>query len=161
LRLTLTLADRQDLNSSIIAGSSRIVNHKTFPELQWTRDPFSPDFFQLPPGFQRLSYLFTEEFIEVLEDINALQCIRDFPRFTKGDVMLMAHINNHTASIQSRLVGLPNLSPVLECCHLAAYLCSVMLCCTVWCSLVIPVGEPQIFRSLSLGSLASVKIALL
>ena len=74
--------------------------------------------------------------------------------------MLMAHINNHTASIQSRLVGLPNLSPVLECCHLAAYVCSVMLCCKVWCALVIPVGESQTLRSLSLASLAPVKTAL-
>lgn len=96
----------------------------------------------------------------MLEDIHALQCIRDLPRFTKADVMLMARINNHTASIQSRLVGLPNLSPVLECCHLAAYVCSVMLCCTVWCALVIPVGEPQTLGSLSLARLAPVKKAL-
>lgn len=53
--------------------------------------------------------------------------------------MMMAYINNHTASMQSRLMGLANLSPALECCRLAAYLCSVMLCCTVWCALVIPV----------------------
>ncbi|MCJ1223713.1 hypothetical protein MMC12_000356 [Toensbergia leucococca] len=111
----------QDLNSSILAGSSRIVDHTTFAELQWIRDPFSPNFFRLPPGFQKRSDLLTKEFIEVLEDIHALECIRDVPRFTKGDVLLMAHINNHTASIQSRLVGLPNLSPVLKCCHLAAY----------------------------------------
>ena len=89
----------------------------------------------------------------MLQDIHALQCIRDIPHFTKGNVMQMAIINNHTASIQSRLVGLPNLSPALECCHLAAYLCSVMLCCTVWCALVIPVGEPQTLRSLCLSSL--------
>lgn len=97
----------------------------------------------------------------MLEDIHALQCIRDVPHFTKGDVLLMAHINNHTASIQSRLVGLPDLSPVLKCCHLAAYVCSVMLCCKVWCALVIPVGESQTLRSLSLASLAPVKKALL
>lgn len=96
----------------------------------------------------------------MLEDIHALQCIREVPRLTKGDVIMMAYINNHTASIQSRLVGLPNLSPVLECFHLAAYVCSVMLCCKVWCALVIPVGEPQTLRSLSLDSLAPVKKAL-
>ena len=153
----LILANRQDLNSSILAGSRRIVDHTTFVELQWIRDPFAPNFFRLPPGFQRRSYLFTSEFIEVLEDIHALQCIREVPRLTNGDVMLMAHINNHTASIQSRLVGLPNLSPILECCRLAAYICSVMLCCKVWCALVIPVGESQTLRSLSLTSLARVK----
>jgi hypothetical protein len=105
-------------------------------------------------------HLLTEDFIEVLEDLHALQCIRDVPRFTRGDVMLMAHINNHTASIQSRLMGLSNLSPVQKCCRLAAYLCSVMLCCTVWCALVIPVGEPQPLRSLALISLSFVKKAL-
>lgn len=128
----------QDLNSSILARSIRIVDHNTFAELQWTRNQFPPSFFRLPPGFQERSHLLTKEFIEVLEDIHALQCIRELPRFTKGDVMQMALINNHTASIQSRLVGLPALSPAVECCHFAAYLCSVMLCCTVWCALVIP-----------------------
>jgi hypothetical protein len=149
--------DRQDLNSSILAGSRRIFDHTTFAELQWTRDPFSPNFFRLPPGFQKRIHLLTKEYIGVLEDIHALQCIRDVPRFTKGDVMQMARINNHTASIQSRLVGLPNLSPVLECCHLAAYVCSVMLCCTIWCALVIPVGAPQSLHPLPLASLAPVK----
>ncbi|RDW91726.1 hypothetical protein BP5796_02891 [Coleophoma crateriformis] len=93
----------QDLNSSILAGSSRIVDHTTFAELQWTRDPFSPNFFRLPPGFQARSHLLTRDFIAVLEDIHALQCIRDVPYFTKADVLLMARINNHMASIQSRI----------------------------------------------------------
>ena len=87
------------------------------------------------------SHMLTKEFIEVLEDIHALQCIRDVPGPAKCNAMLMENINNHTASMQSRLVALPNLSPVLECCRLAAYLCSVMLCCTTWCALVIPVSE--------------------
>ncbi|KAL2831403.1 hypothetical protein BDW59DRAFT_140140 [Aspergillus cavernicola] len=128
----------QDLNSSILVGSPRIYNHTTFSELQWTRDPFVPSFFRLPSGFQTRSDLLTKELIEVLEDVHALQCIRDVPYYTKGDVMLMEQINNHTASIQSRLVSLPRFSAVQECCHLAAYLCSVMLCCKVWCALVIP-----------------------
>lgn len=118
-----------------------MVDHTTFAELQWTRDPFSPNFFQVPPGFQKLSHIFTKEFIEVIKDVHALQCIRDISSFTKGDVTLMARINNHTASIQSRLIDLPNIHPVLECSHLAAHLCSIMLCCTVWCALAIPVGK--------------------
>lgn len=140
-----------------MAGSTRIFDHTTFAELQWIRDPFSPTFYRLPPGFQTRSHLLTKELIEVLEDVDALQCIRDVPRFTKGDIMQMAHINNHTASIQSRLVGLENSSPVLECCYLATYLCSVMLCCKVWCALVIPVGKPRTFHTLSLVSLIFVK----
>jgi hypothetical protein len=154
------MAVRQDLNSSILAGSSRIFNHSTFAEIQWTRDPFCPNIFQLPLGFQTRFDMLTKEFVEVLEDLHALQCIRDFPGYAKYDVMGMARINNHTASIQSRLVGLPNLSPLLKCCHLAAYICSVMLCCTVWCALVIPVCESQTLGSLSLTSLAPAKQSL-
>ncbi|KAI0537970.1 hypothetical protein GGR58DRAFT_470033 [Xylaria digitata] len=128
----------QDLNSSILAGSSRIVDHTTFSELQWTRDSLPLSFLKLPPGFQVRSNLFTKEFIEILEDVHALQCIRNAPTPVRFDPNMMERINNHTASIQSRLVGLPNTSPVMSCCHLAAYLCSVMLCCKVWCAPVIP-----------------------
>lgn len=154
------MANRQDLNSSILAGSSRIFDHSTFAELQWTRDQFCPNPPQLPPGFQTRFDILTKEFVEVIEDLHALQCIRDVPGYVKWDVVGMAHINNHTASIQSRLVGLPNPSPLLKCCHLAAYICSVMLCCTVWCALVIPVGEPQTLRPLSFASLAPAKQSL-
>ncbi|TPX16075.1 uncharacterized protein E0L32_004070 [Thyridium curvatum] len=128
----------QDLNASVMTGSSRVVNHTTFAELQWKRDPFLPTFFELPPGFRKLSHLLTQDFIDVLEDINALQCIREFARPSSGYLISMAHINNHQASIQSRLKGLYKASLVVECCYLAAYLCSSMLCCKVWCALVIP-----------------------
>lgn len=137
----LQITDRQDLNSSILAGSSRIFDHYTFSELQWSRDPFAPGIFQLPPGFQMLSHILSKEFVEVLEDLHALQCVRDVPGYVTNDSMGMAHINNHTASIQSRLMGLGNLCPLLKCCQLAAYISSVMICCTVWCALVIPVSE--------------------
>lgn len=128
----LTLADRQDLNASILSGSSRIVDHTTFPGLQWKRDRSSPSIFRLPPGFQMRSHLLTEEFIEVLEDLHALQYYRNAIPPKRCNVLLMEDFNNHSASIQSRLAGLPNLSPVMSCCHLAAYLCSVMLGCKVW-----------------------------
>lgn len=137
----VSYSNRQDLNSSILTGSRRIYDHTTFSELQWTRDPFVPNFFRLPLGFQTRPDLLTTELMQVLEDLHALQCIRDVPHYTKGDPMLMAYINNHTASIQSRLMSLQNVSSVQECCCLAAYNCSVMLCCTVWCALVVPVGH--------------------
>ncbi|KAI3334433.1 hypothetical protein F4824DRAFT_186073 [Ustulina deusta] len=128
----------QDLNASILSGSSRIVDHTTFPGLQWKRDRSSPSIFRLPPGFQMRSHLLTEEFIEVLEDLHALQYYRNAIPPKRCNVLLMEDFNNHSASIQSRLAGLPNLSPVMSCCHLAAYLCSVMLGCKVWCAPVIP-----------------------
>lgn len=133
------MVKRQDLHSSIPVATPLKFTHTTFAELQWTRDPFSPTFSRLPPGFQDLASLLAPEFIEIVEDVDALRRIRDVLRFTKGDVMQMAHINNHTASIQSRLMELKDLSPILDFCRLGVYLCSVMLCCNVWCALIIPV----------------------
>ncbi|KAN0099217.1 hypothetical protein V8E51_012992 [Hyaloscypha variabilis] len=129
----------QDLNSSVMTGSSRVVDHTTFSELQWRRDPSSPNFFILPPGFQAQSHVLGEEFVEVLKDVYALQCIRDSGvYFDIEDVISMAQIDNHEASIQSRLVSLPNRSSISECCHLAAYLCSAMLRCELWRASTIP-----------------------
>ncbi|KAJ5523743.1 N-ethylmaleimide reductase [Penicillium frequentans] len=127
-----------DLNASVMTGSSRVVDHTTFSELQWRRDPFSPSYFILPPGFQSQSYLLDRDFVEVLKDVSALQCIRDSALFSREDVISMAHIDNHQASIQSRLMSLPTCSLVAECCHLAAYLCSTMLRCRIWRASTIP-----------------------
>ncbi|KAH6867475.1 putative N-ethylmaleimide reductase [Thelonectria olida] len=128
----------QDLNSSVMTGSNRVVDHTTFAELQWRRDPFSLDSFILPSGFRAQSHFLGEDFIEVLKDISALQCIRDTASFSTDDVIAMARIDNHQASIQSRLMSLPNCSPISECCHVAAYLCSTMLRCKVWQASTIP-----------------------
>ena len=136
----LTILDRSDLNASVMTGSSRVVDHTTFSELQWRRDPFSPSYFIMPPGFQSQSYLLDRDFVEVLKDVSALQCIRDSALFSREDVISMAHIDNHQASIQSRLMSLPICSLVAECCHLAAYLCSTMLRCKIWRASTIPVS---------------------
>ncbi|PKK44067.1 hypothetical protein CI102_10756 [Trichoderma harzianum] len=131
----------QDLNASILSGSDRIVNHNTFSELRWQRDSFTPSFYRLSPGFDVISHLLSEDFVEILEDLHALQCIRNYSSYEKGDPFLMAYINNHTASIQSRLANfLATPSPILKCCSTAAYICSIMLCCHPWCALVIPVS---------------------
>lgn len=129
-----------------MTGSTRIVDHMTFTELQWKRDSYSPSLFRLPPGFQVRAQVLTKELVEILEDIHALSCIRVFSGPSNCKPLAMANINNHQASIQSRLVGLVGHSPILECCKLAAYLCSSMLCCQVWCALVIPVRRPYGLR---------------
>ncbi|KAL5088527.1 hypothetical protein Trisim1_006484 [Trichoderma cf. simile WF8] len=128
----------QDLNASILSGSDRIVDHNTFSELRWQRDSFTPSFYQLPSGFEMILQLLSEDFVEILEDLHALQCIRNYSSCDKGDPFVMAYINNHTASIQSRLVNLATSSFILKCCSTAAYICSIMLCCHPWCALVIP-----------------------
>ncbi|UKZ51043.1 hypothetical protein TrVGV298_004798 [Trichoderma virens] len=110
----------QDLNSSVMTGSSRIVDHTTFVELQWKRDPFASTYFVLAPGFQRISHLFDEDFIEVLKDIHALQCVQDLPRYSCQNPIEMLRVDNQQASIGSRLVDLPKLSATMEACYLAA-----------------------------------------
>ncbi|KAK8067212.1 hypothetical protein PG997_013959 [Apiospora hydei] len=128
----------QDLNASILSGSKRIVDHTTFTELQWTRDALPADFFAIPSGFQSRPSLLTGELREVFKDIRALQWVRDRPIYSGSNPADMARINDQTASIQSRLAGLIGLSPTMECLRLAAYICSVMLCCSVWCPAVFP-----------------------
>jgi hypothetical protein len=125
-----------------MAGSHRIVDHTTFAELQWSRDPFALKFFILPPGFQEHSKILGESFLEIIRDIFALQCIRDSALFGHENAISMARIDNHQASIQSRLVSLPNHSSISECCHLAAYLCSTMLRCKIWRTSTLPVMRP-------------------
>jgi hypothetical protein len=131
--------DRQDLYSSMMTGSNRIVDHTTFSEMQWRRDPFSSHLFNLAPGFQALSHLLPDEFIEILEDIHALQCIRDEREFSCEDPIPVSQVDNLQASVGSRIVGLPKLSLLLDCCYLAAHLCTCMLCCKGWKKSVIPV----------------------
>ncbi|KAH7134440.1 putative N-ethylmaleimide reductase, partial [Dactylonectria macrodidyma] len=129
----------QDLNSAVMTGSSRIVDHTTFTELHWTRDPLTPEAFVLPHGFQKRSQLLTEEFIEVLKDVYALQCIRDSGQYDAEDkAAWIANVDNHQASIQSRLVELPYVSSFLDCCYVATYLCSTVLRCKMWRGSVIP-----------------------
>lgn len=141
----LTSLIRQDLNCSVMTGSTRIVDHTTFSELKWTRYPFSSKCFVVPPGFKPLTHLLGDEFIEILKDVYALQCIRDNLWCAKENVISMAYIDNHQANIQSRLVGLSSHSSFSECCHLALYLCSTMLRCKIWRTSVIPVSQAHIF----------------
>ena len=124
-----------------MTGSDRIIDHTTFGELQWKRDPFAPTFFVLPPGFQERAHLLPDDLVEVLKDIHALQCVQDLPGYSCQNPIEMLRVDNHQASIGSRLVGLPKLSPIMEACHLAAYLSACMLCCKVWRHSAIPVRD--------------------
>ena len=143
---------RQDLNAAILSGSSRIVDHTTFGELQWTREALPADFFAVPAGFQTQSNLFPGDLLEVLKDIRALQWIRDRPIYSRTNPSEMARINDQIASIQSRLERLRNFTPTMECFRLAAYICSVMLCCSVWCAAVFPVSQALFPDSMHLSS---------
>ncbi|KAI9164011.1 Serine/threonine-protein phosphatase 6 regulatory ankyrin repeat subunit C [Paramyrothecium foliicola] len=128
----------QDLNSSTMTGSYRIVDHTTFAELQWKRDPFTPSDYVLPPGFRKISHLLTQDLVEILEDINSLGCIRDMAYHGSDDVLSMARIDNQQASIQSRLAELVPTSGAMECIRLGAYLSSTTLRCKMWPASIVP-----------------------
>ncbi|KAL7917078.1 hypothetical protein ACQKWADRAFT_324944 [Trichoderma austrokoningii] len=128
----------QDLNCSVVAGSPRLFDHTTFVELEWRRDPFTPNFYTLSPGFQARAHLFGDEFIRVLEDTRALQYIRNSPNFGCKDTGEMMRYDSHQGSVQSRLVDLPKDSLFLECCYLAIYISACQLCSKAWKALAIP-----------------------
>ncbi|KAG7135407.1 hypothetical protein HYQ46_008929 [Verticillium longisporum] len=128
----------QDLNSSVMTGSSRTFHHQSFPELSWSRDKRSSTSFKLPPGFQMWSSVLGHTFLEIMEDVHALQQIRDTNLFGPEDAMSMANVDNHQASIQSRIVDLEAASSISDCCYVGAYLCSTMLRCKRWRASVVP-----------------------
>ncbi|RNJ57410.1 hypothetical protein D7B24_006173 [Verticillium nonalfalfae] len=82
----------QDLNSSVMTGSSRTFHHQSFPELSWSRDKTSSTFFKLPPGFQVLSSVLGHTFLEIMEDVHALQQIRDTNLFGPEDAIHGSHL---------------------------------------------------------------------
>lgn len=129
-----------------MTGSTRIVDHTTFSELQWTRRRFSSDFFVLPLGYKSLTNLLGAELTEIIRDIYALQCIRDTYNLCRVTV---SYIDNHQANIQSRLVGLSSHSSFSECCRLALYLSSTTLRCKIWRNSVIPVSQAHISGSIN------------
>ena len=64
----------------------------------------------MPEGFQRRSELFSEDFLERLEDIHAMQCVRDSPIYSPEDTISMMLIDNQQAWVQSRLADVPKIN---------------------------------------------------
>ncbi|KAH9907791.1 hypothetical protein F4778DRAFT_719121 [Xylariomycetidae sp. FL2044] len=132
----------QDLNAAMITGSTRLFSHDTFPELRWERDPFLSSFYTAPPGFEERKHLFGDEFMQITEDIHALQEIRETSDAVAKDAIAMLHIDNQLASIESRLFEcmVPNLddNPILACCILALYLSTYSMYTETWQAVLIP-----------------------
>ncbi|KAH7027848.1 uncharacterized protein B0I36DRAFT_375518 [Microdochium trichocladiopsis] len=129
----------RDLNASVMTGSARIVHHSTFEELKWRRDSASIpcSAFYLQEGFRPISHLLSSDFIEVLKDIQAFQLVRDASLFGEATNLPPAQIDNHQASIQSRLSDAVEMTgesegSLQESLRVAAYLCCTMLRCRIW-----------------------------
>ena len=134
---------RQDLFSAVLTGSRRVLNHETFAELSWKRDPFRRSFFKVPAGFKALEPILGSEFLAIVEDINALQAIRNTTDVDHGDAIAIMHLDNHQASIESRLFNLGEdpmrfVNPTLYCCLLASYICTYALFTEIWSASTIP-----------------------
>lgn len=104
----------------------------------WHRDALAPEIFVLPSGFQSRVDVLGEELTRVFEDIHALKMIRDSAVYDPEDTASMVDMDNQQASVQSRLCGLPGLSPLAELCRLAGYLTASLLCCKIWRLSLVP-----------------------
>ncbi|KAK6383433.1 hypothetical protein LTS17_002725 [Exophiala oligosperma] len=128
----------QDLYAHLVTSTTRAVNHHTFHEMHWHRDALAPEIFVLPSGFQSRVDVLGEELTRVFEDIHALKMIRDSAVYDPEDTASMVDMDNQQASVQSRLCGLPGLSPLAELCRLAGYLTASLLCCKIWRLSLVP-----------------------
>lgn len=143
----------QDLNAALTTGIERILNHDIFPELHWGRDPIFSSFYSLPLGFEPFTHMFTDELIEALEDVHALQQLRTLSEFNPPDAIAIRHLDNQQAWIESRLYQCYRASDqtdhVVISVILAAYLCTYSLFSEVWTGQWIPSHcSSQLLRSI-------------
>jgi hypothetical protein len=132
----------QDLNASLTTGVQRILSHDVFPELHWRRDPIFSSFYSLPTGFATCGDMFNDELIEALEDIHALQLLRNVAEFNPPDAVTVRQLDNQQAWIESRLhhyyCAADSSDYALTSCIIAAYLCAYSLFAEVWAGRWIP-----------------------
>lgn len=126
-----------------MTGSERTLDHTSFSELYWRRDPLLINLYTLPPGFLRISHLLSGELVEIIEDVHALQVISEmYCEPAPFDVFSTMQIDNQQAWNESRIEAFKiRDNPVLESCCLTLYLCTYLSCTTVWQSVLIPVSH--------------------
>jgi hypothetical protein len=132
----------QDLNAALTTGVQRILSHDVFPELHWRRDPIFCSFYSLPAGFAPCGDMLSNELIEALEDIHALQLLRNVAEFNPPDAVTVHQLDNQQAWIESRLhqcyCAADPSNYALISCIIAAYLCTYSLFSEVWAGRWIP-----------------------
>ena len=120
-----------------------MLSHETFAELSWKRDPFRRSIFKATVGFKAYETMLGSEFPAIVEDINELKAFRDATDVDHGDAIAIMHLDNHQASIESRLFNLGEdpmrfVNPTLYCCLLASYICTYALFMEIWSASTIP-----------------------
>jgi hypothetical protein len=80
--------------------------------------------------------------MDILEDMRALQVMRDSTNSFSSDTFSSFHIDNQQAWIESRLYWCKKTASgedeLVDCCVLAAYLCTYVLYAEIWDSSMIP-----------------------
>lgn len=131
---------RQDLFTSMIAGTERVFSHETFPEIHWLRDSSHANLYSVPDGFQKRRHILGGQLTEIIGDICALQHLREGRTSYTLDNQEIEKLDNQQAWIESRLEQLRhNVSePLLLCCIPAAFLCAYGFFTEIWSSHLIP-----------------------
>lgn len=132
--------NRQDLFTSMITGTQRVLSHETFPEMHWHRDPFQIHSYYIPPGFADRAEILGCEFLDIIADICGLQAMREGDTNYPYDALEVEKIDNQQAWIESRLQQLDQetADPLLSCSIPAAYLCGYGFFAEVWSASIIP-----------------------
>ena len=145
------IPSRQDLFTSMIAGTDRVLSHETFPEMHWHRDPYQGNLYAIPSGFATVADVLGQDFLEIIGDICALQRLRESGTNYPIDSLEVEKVDNQQAWIESRLEQLRRtaLHPLLLCCIPAAYLCGYGFFAEVWSATLIPSNlSAQLLREL-------------
>jgi hypothetical protein len=147
----------QDLHSSIMVGTSRLLSHEQFPELCWSVDSDRLSHYVIPPGFYGVMSRFPPAFAVVLEDLNALCSLIDERCGNGTSSIYELRVDDGQAWIESRLADLftahresGSQDPVYEACIFAVFLCTYKLSTVIWEGCYISEWlASQVIRSLS------------
>lgn len=147
----------RDLDSALLTGSQRLFCHESFQELYWQRNPTHCQYHLLPEGFACRRHLFTKPFLEVVEDIHAMESMSCSVELDGSDCSVLSRLDNQQAWQESRIYSmilqLPRNDPWLHCCHWAAYICSYVMFTSIWESKMIPsYCSTQLLRHLQADS---------
>lgn len=117
-----------------------MLSHETFPEMHWHRDPYQASLYSLPRGFAQRADILGYEYLEIIEDICALQQLREGGTNYPLGNLEVERIDNQQGWIESRLQQLSQtaIEPLLICSIPAAYLCGYSFFSDIWGASLIP-----------------------
>jgi len=136
----------QDLGSCLTARTPRLISHEEFNTFRRVRNFGRDEYRDIPSGFISGIREWPKEFINAVQDLNALCRLVDARCGTEDELLEDIEIDNYQANLQSRLADLlsenrnmeDSRDPVYEACIFAAYLCTCRLSTGIWKGCPIP-----------------------